>query len=199
MTHTKTELIRKLRSPHNKIAVQAVAELRAHGWLGDGSLERTHLRFVHLQGADLYEARLRSATLSMADLRGADLSMADLEGARLTKADLHRADLSEANLRHASMTRANLQGARNLTDTQLAQASRLRGAILPDGSLYDGRFRLAGDIGDARILKVDTDDPQAMADFYGVFLEEYLDGLLWVEEHLLIAVEAKREHQKVSG
>jgi hypothetical protein len=191
------QLIRKLRSPHNKVAVQAVEELRARGWLSGGSLEEAQLRFVHLQGADLYGADLRGANLSLADLRWTDLSMSNLEGARLRKADLHRADLSEANLHGAFMTRANLQGARNLTEAQLAQASRLRGATLPDGSPYDGRFNLAGDIEDARTLQTDTDDPQAMADFYGILLEDYLEGQEWVKENLLIVVDTRRASEKI--
>jgi uncharacterized protein YjbI with pentapeptide repeats len=133
----------------------------------------------------------------MADLRWADLSMANLEGARLNRADLHRADLSEADLEGAFMTKTNLQGARNLTEAQLAQASRLRGATLPDGSLYDGRFNLAGDIKDARTLHIDIDDPQAMADFYGVLPEDYLEGQKWVKAHLLIVVDAKRAVEQI--
>jgi hypothetical protein len=123
--------------------------------------------------------------------------MADLEGARLNRVDLHRADLSGANLQGAFMTKANLQGARNLTEAQLAQASRLRGAILPDGSRYDGRLNLPGDIEDAHILHIDTDDPQAMADFYGILLEDYLEGLEWGKKHLFIVVEARQDSEKV--
>ena len=197
MSYTQMQLIRKLRSPHNKVAVQAVEELRARGWLSGGSLERAHLRFVHLQGADLYGANLQDANLCMADLRWADLSMVNLEGARLNKADLYRADLSEANLHGAFMTRANLQGARNLAEAQLAQASRLRGATLPDGSRYDGRFNLAGDIEDARILHVDTDDPRAMADFYGILPEDYLEGQEWVKVNLLIVVDTRHASEKI--
>jgi uncharacterized protein YjbI with pentapeptide repeats len=143
---TEVQLVHKLRSPYNRLALQAVEELRARGRLSNGALEGASLRYVHLQGADLYKANLRGADLSMANLQGADLSMTNLQGARLSGADLRGADLSMANLQGADLHKANLQGARNLSDEQLAQTSRLWGATLPDGSLYDGRFNLAGDI-----------------------------------------------------
>ena len=184
MTYTPMQLARKLRSPHNEVAVQAVVELQTQGWLSGELLERAHLRFVHLQQADLHGANMRDANLSMADLRWADLSGANLTGARLNRANLRGADLSETNLQGALMTRANLQGARNLTDAQLAQASRLRGATLPDGSYYDGRYNLPGDARDASLLGVDTTDPADAAAFYGVLPEEYQRGQEWTYEYL---------------
>jgi len=174
---TVMQLIRKLRSPDNKLVLQAIEELRARGWLSDGSLEGVSLRYVHLQGADLHMAHLRGVNLHMAHLQGVDLSMANLQGARLTKANLHRADLSMTNLQGANMSIVNLQGAYNLSNEQLAQAGRLRGATMPDGSPYDGRFNLAGDLETMRFLRVDTNDPVAMADFYGVFFADYQRGV----------------------
>jgi len=47
---------------------------------------------------------------------------------------------------------------------------------MPDGSAYNGRFNLAGDIDLARWGKVDPGDPAAMAYFLGVSLERYLRG-----------------------
>ena len=184
MTYTQMQLARKLRSPHNEVAVQAVVELQTRGWLSGTLLERAHLRFVHLQRADLHRANMRGANLSMADLRWADLSEANLAGARLNRANLRGANLSETNLQGALMTRANLQGARNLTDAQLAQASRLRGATLPSGNRYDGRYNLPGDARDASLLSVDTTDPADAAAFYGVLPEEYQRGQEWAYEYL---------------
>jgi uncharacterized protein YjbI with pentapeptide repeats len=183
-TETEMQLIRKLRSPDNKVVRQAVEGLRVRGCLCDGSLEWVRLRYVHLQGADLCEADLNRADLCMADLRYADLSRADLRYTRLNRADLRGANLSMTDLREASLTRANLYGARNLTDEQLARASRLRGSTLPDGSLYDGRFNLAGDLGDAHFLGLDTSDAQAMANFYGVAVGEYRHGQAWAKGFL---------------
>ena len=173
------QLIRKLRSPDNKYVVQAVEELRARGWLSLGVLEGAGLRHARMQGADLYKANLRKADLRMANLWGADLSKADLQGARLNRANLRRADLSRTNLQDADLFKVNLQGARNLTEAQLAQARRLCGATMPDSSPYDGRYNLAGDIAFAQAGHVDTGNPAAMANFYGVSLEEYLRGQEW--------------------
>lgn len=143
---TVMQLIRKLHSEDSKTVLQAVEELRARGWLGDGSLQGAILRYVHLQGADLYKANFQGADLSMANLQGADLSMANLQEADLSMTNLQGADLSMANLRDADLRKANLWGARNLKDEQIAQAKRLWGATLPDGSPYDDRFNLAGDV-----------------------------------------------------
>jgi uncharacterized protein YjbI with pentapeptide repeats len=177
--YTKSELIRKLRNPDNKVVLQAVEELRARGWLEDGSLEKAALRHVHLQHADLYRADLCEVNLSMADLRWTDLSGADLQGALLCKSDLYQADFSDANLSGANLCRANLQGARNLTETQLANAFRLRGAILPDGSRYDGRYHLAGDLESACSQGVDISDSAALARFYDV-----IDALCQARRHV---------------
>jgi uncharacterized protein YjbI with pentapeptide repeats len=169
---TKRQLIRKLLSPDNKIVLQAVEELRACGWLEDGTLEGLNLRHAHFQRADLYKANLSKVNLSMADLRWTDLSKADLQGAQLSNANLFRADLSKANLKDANLYKANLQGARNITDDQLSQAFRLREAIMPDGSRYDGRFNLPGDLETARAGHIDINDPDAMTEFYGVAAEK---------------------------
>ena len=50
---------------------------------------------------------------------------------------------------------------------------------MPDGNLYDGRFNLQGDFADASILHVDLNDPEAIAAFYGVSLEDFLRGQQW--------------------
>jgi uncharacterized protein YjbI with pentapeptide repeats len=134
--------IRKLRSADHKTVLQAVEDLRARGWLSDGSLQRISLQHVHLEDADLCEANLEDTNLSKASLRRANLSMANLAGSDLSWADLRDADLSQADLQGADLVKANLEGVRNLSDGQLASAARLRGAILPDGTVYDGRFNL---------------------------------------------------------
>jgi len=175
------QLIRKLRDSDNRIALRAIEHLRADGRLSDGSLVRIDLRYAHLQGADLSAADLRKADLSMVDLEGANLTHANLEGARLTRANLRAAELYAINLRGATLAFANLQAAHNVSDEQLARSSRLRGATLPNGSLYDGRFNLPGDLTDAQLLRVDLDNPQALAEFYGVCLEDYGVGQLGIQ------------------
>jgi uncharacterized protein YjbI with pentapeptide repeats len=178
-SETKAHLIRKLRSPNNGIVLQAVNAMQERGWLAEGVLERVQLRYAHLQRADLRHAYLHKTDLRMADLRGADLSKATLRGTRLSRADLQDANLFEADLAGAVLLRANLCGACHLTGTQLVHADKLRGATMPGGSRYDGRFNLPGDQGDARFLRVNLNDPAALADFYAVSIDDFLRGQAW--------------------
>lgn len=141
----QADLIQKLHSPDSKHVLQAVEELRAHGWLGQGVLAGRSLRCANLRGADLHKADLHDVDLSEAHLEWADLSMANLLDAKLVLVDLRGADLSMANLHGADLSMANLNGAINLTEQQLVQIYRLKGAILPDGTRYDGRLNLPGD------------------------------------------------------
>jgi len=173
---TKSELMNKLRSRDNWRVLKAIEELRVRGWLHDGSLRQIALCQAELQGADLMKADLSHADFHQAHLEYVDLSMADLRCAKFTRANLHGANLSSARLAGAVFYKANLREAHNLTDEQLSQTNRLWGATMPSGRPYDGRFNLSGDIAFAQWAKVDINDPKAMADFYGVTLEEYIDG-----------------------
>jgi hypothetical protein len=47
---------------------------------------------------------------------------------------------------------------------------------MPDGTVYDGRFNLNGDLARARWATVDVDDPKSMAEFYGVTVDMYMQG-----------------------
>jgi hypothetical protein len=170
------DLIRKMRSPETKLVLEAIAELRARGWLEDGSLRGVMLCHAHLEGSDLYKANLREVDLHQAHLEGSDLGLADLGSAKVTRANLRGANLSQANLDGADLFKTDLSDARNVTDEQLKQAKRLCFATMPDGTPYNGRFNLAGDIDLARWGKVDPDDPAAMAYFLGVSLDSYLRG-----------------------
>ena len=70
-------------------------------WLNDeDGGKRAKLRYVYLQGADLYGA----------DLRGVDLHGAYLRHADLRYADLTNTDLSGADLRDAKVYSADLKG-----------------------------------------------------------------------------------------
>jgi hypothetical protein len=192
----KERLIREMGSPDNEIALRAVEELRARGWLEDGmlhgvylgraNLQEATLSRANLQGADLYQANLQRAFLGGANLRGANLVLANLRGSylrgiNLQEVNLHLADLggawmSGANLQGATLQEVNLQEAGLLSDHQLSQAALMLGAKMPDGSLYNGRFNLAGDIKLAGFFGVNPNDPSAMAEFYKVSLEEYQRG-----------------------
>jgi len=178
------QLIRTLRDSNPTVVRYAVEELRRRGQLADGSLRWVYLRYVNLQAADLSGANLQNTDLNMAKMQGVDLSGANLEETRLNKANLRFALLSGANLKGAFLNQANLQGILDVTEDQLAQAYKLRSATMPDGSRYDGRFNLEGDLADARFLHTDTNDPAAMANFYGISLEQYENGQAWVKVHL---------------
>lgn len=182
--NTVMQLIRKLRSPDNASVLQAIDELRARRKLTNGALVYASLWHVHLQGADLHNANLRKASLCRANLQGADLTQADLEGAKLRGANLYGANLARANLQDADLTQADLNRSRNLADNQLMRVRRLHGATMPDGSRYDGRFSLPGDIVFARMGGRNIADNLSMAEFYGVPVDEYIDGQLWGEEHM---------------
>jgi uncharacterized protein YjbI with pentapeptide repeats len=101
---------------------------------------------VNLKKARLLWARLQSADLAEADLQGADLTGANLRNARLENANLQRANLGAVNLKRADLSGANLEGVNNLREEELAKAHRLDGATMADGSRYDGRLNLPGDI-----------------------------------------------------
>jgi hypothetical protein len=75
----KERLIRQMRSKVNEEAVRAVEELRAHGWLTDGALQRADLRDTNLQGANLMYANLRGAILARASLQETNLLSANLQ------------------------------------------------------------------------------------------------------------------------
>jgi len=152
---TPMSLIRKLRSPNNRQVLEAIEELRARGWLEEGVLMGIPLLHVHFEGADLFNANLRGVDFHQAHLQGCNLARADLTGAKLTRADLRGADF---------------------TDEQLAETKRLWGATMPDGSVYDGRYNLNGDLQFARWARVDVNDPEAMAYYLGVSLDAYLRG-----------------------
>jgi hypothetical protein len=60
----------------------------------------------------------------------------------------------------------------------------LRYAIIPDGSSYDGRLNLRGDLSSAARNEFNLQDAQSMAEFYGVNLETYQAGQAWAQTNL---------------
>ncbi len=101
---------------------------------------------VNLRNARLLWTRLQSADLTEADLQDADLTGANLRNARLENANLQGANLGAVNLKRANLSGANLKGVKNLREEELAKAYRLDGATMADGTLYDGRLNLPGDL-----------------------------------------------------
>jgi len=150
----KEQLIREMQSRHAPTAVSAVEKLRVHGWLEDGSL----------RGVDLSGARLRSANLYRTDLSGANLGGTQLQG--------------------SSLRYVNLTNARNVTDVQLIQVQALMRAIMPDGTVYDGRYNLPRDISHAKARNFDVNDPHSMATYLRTSPEAYVQGQEWARTHL---------------
>ena len=186
-------VIRKLRSSDHHVVLQAIEELRARGCLSDGTLAWICLRYANLQRANLSTANLKSVDLHKANLEMADLSYANLDNAKLTRATMRMVNLDKTSLDGASLIGANLQGAKNVSNEQLARAGKMRGSILPDGNLYDGRFNLPGDFADASILHVDLNNLTAIAEFYGVSLEDFLCGQKWRQVHHMPSISAWHE------
>ncbi|MDX1993976.1 MAG: pentapeptide repeat-containing protein [bacterium] len=150
----KAQLVREAGSRVNDVALNAVEEIAAGGWLeGENSiLQHVRLRHANLEnirlvdtianltGVNLYRANLKNAHLAQAIITRADLESANLQSARLWSSDLSGANLTNADLRLANLSGANLKGAK-LTGAKLAHAN-IAGAqfdhntTLPDGSKW---------------------------------------------------------------
>jgi hypothetical protein len=126
----KERLIRQMRSKDNGLALQAVAELGAHGWLGDGSLEEANLINANLRGVTIWDLDLRSANLHGANLAGAKLERAILTHTNLWNVDLRDAQLLAVNLEGADLMHARLAGA-VLSSVEMDSRTRL-----PDGDYW---------------------------------------------------------------
>jgi len=163
----RDQLIRQLGSTVNAVAKQASEELRARGWLTDGTLQECDLRVANLedarlwkadlQGVNLQWAKLNKANLNGAVLVGANLTQAkmtaaklggtDLRGANLTEARLYRAHFNGANLREADLTGAFLQGARfegaDLRGAKLDACQMDEMTVCPDAAIWTPETDLA--------------------------------------------------------
>jgi len=129
--------------------------------LSGADLTGADLQGSILTGANLANTELRDAILTGANLSGANLTGvlangakltgSNLEGANLTNADLTQVQMSRTNMKNANLTNAkmwsttvdlaemdgaNLKGADVYNvDFEFARVS-LKGAIMPDGSVY---------------------------------------------------------------
>lgn len=137
----REQLIRKLGSKVNEAARQAAEELRAHGWLVDGTLQHADLRAANLENADFYMADVQGANFEWASLIkaslkksnfvGANLShckawgakcyKADMRGVNFTNARIYRIDFTKTDLHQAIFKGANIEGA-NFTEANLRDA-----------------------------------------------------------------------------
>lgn len=150
------QLIREMGSKNNAFATKAAKELRAYGWLTDGSIQGVDLEAADLSKSDLGHANLSGAALIATNLNGAYLASAILigatiKGANLEDANLSDADLSDADLRWSDLSNVDLKGAKldlanlegvaldgaKVTLEQLRSAKSLEQAIMPDGRRYE--------------------------------------------------------------
>jgi uncharacterized protein YjbI with pentapeptide repeats len=177
--------------------------LSEEGWLEDGSLRGTDLREANLPEADLSKVDLQEVNFADADLTAADLTEGDfmwadfsraaMPGAKLINATLIDARFENTDLTNADFTGADVRGARfdgaDLTDAtisadQLASAAMLFATIMPDGTPYDGRYRLDADEELAATESYFYEDPAQMAEFYDIPIETYERGQAWAAENL---------------
>jgi hypothetical protein len=152
----------------------------------EANLEHVVFQGADLRGARMYKANLFACTFVNANMEGVFLGYSQLqvrfEGTNLRGANLSHSDFEGSLVLAADLRGANLEGAINLPDEMLATSYAMRGATMPDGTLYDGRFRLSGDLSQAEDEGVDTSSEQEMADYYGVSIEEYKQGQAWTTE-----------------
>lgn len=138
--HQKEQLILQMESPDRTLAIEAVRQLSAYGWLADGTISNQNM-----YGSDLSGASFAQALMTGMILHSANLSNASFRDANLTSSDLTQADLSNANLQYAVLTnarlpRSDLQGANlrgaNLQSTILTNTLFDENTRLPDGTYW---------------------------------------------------------------
>jgi uncharacterized protein YjbI with pentapeptide repeats len=151
-------------------------------------LLQANLRQAYCNYVNFRSANLGQASCIKGMFTGANFSAARLDEADFTGANLDGVTLTDANLTNTILDDASLATAEIATDLvttrQLARTRMMGGATLPDGSRYDGRFRLKGDIEFARSIGIDVNNPEAMAERYQVSVETYLAGQRWADENL---------------
>jgi hypothetical protein len=183
-------------SQENSFAREAVRILKSKNWhidnsliganLWNANLEKARMRNFNLRKVILSRANLKNAYVSQATLRQADLTKANLEGAYFNRSDLSSATLYRANIRGAFFADAILKEV-DVELYQLAEVGWLRGAIMPNGNIYDGRLNLETEINwikEMKINPIDITNDMEMALFYGVSVETFRLGQKWAKENL---------------
>lgn len=123
--------------------------------------------------------KLEDGTLCGRDFRGADW-----RNANLYKANLAGCDLTNVKLRGADLIHAVLTGAK-ISHSQLLYIFKLRYARMVDGTLYDGRYNLQGDLELAKEEGRKLESPEEMAIFYRLSTATlYTEGQSWVRANL---------------
>ncbi len=127
----KQRLIAEMGSLDATTTRNAVRQLRANGWLYDGSLNSADLNEANLDGTDLRNANIERANLQSAKLnhsrldnaciRDSNFAHAELNKANLTNTDLQNANFCEAKMTSTILSEADLLGA-NFQNVQLDHA-----------------------------------------------------------------------------
>ena len=104
------KLLREMGSRSNEAAIRAVEELRALGYLTNGSISKgTDFSYANLRNAPLKNAKIKGVNLSFAHLEGADLWLTDFEGANFSYAFLENANLLHTNFERANLSNTHLE------------------------------------------------------------------------------------------
>ena len=189
----KSRLIREMGSEDNAEALAAARQLKEKGWMADGSLAGKNFYNASLSNALLADANCKQAVFANANLMKATLYNANFAEAVLIYADLRGASMNGVNLSKSRLHRAKLDGATlvranfkdsDITDHTLRSAAELRYATLPDGTKYDGRFRLQSELEMYSSFYQDEDTPENWAEFYDISVEEYIEGQAWADKNL---------------
>jgi hypothetical protein len=163
----KQKLIIQMRSNNKADVNNAVEQLRAEGWLEDGSLKKANLREVNLESERLMNANLEGTYLNRANLQDAEINEANLEGAKLWGRNLQNVSLWLTNLKGANLAGSNLQGAKlggaNLQGAWLndviLRGVHLREANLEGARLKNAKFDEKTVLPDAEIINNDAFNP----------------------------------------
>lgn len=136
----KVNLIGYLSSGDNANVSYAVGQLRARGWLTNGTLDRQYFRGTNLSDQDLSNASFRFSNLSRTNFEKAILTNANLTGANLSNCDLREADLQSAILVGVDLSETNL-GDVQLTNADLSE-TKLIGAYSENKYRKSDRYLL---------------------------------------------------------
>ncbi|HEX2623312.1 MAG TPA: pentapeptide repeat-containing protein [Phototrophicaceae bacterium] len=133
---------------------------------------------------------LSDGTLHSQDFRGADwrdgnFYEADLSGCDLRNAKIQKADFVDANLKDAQVS-----------EDQLAATDIMWKCVMPDGKLYNGKYNLPHDFEVAARKNYNPNDPASMAEYYGVSVEDYLEGQEWAQQNADKLRLAAKEREK---
>jgi hypothetical protein len=195
-TERKTILIAQLGSCNKMISDNALIELKAHGWFLDGTLKKAFLLSANLCDDSLNYGNLSGAILDSSILQRTNWTDSDLENAHMTFCDLRGAvftprekDATEApaNMKGVSLYHSDLLGA-SISFDQFILLYSLWGARMPDGTRYDGRYNLQGDIEIHAKLCPNLLNTRDWANFYGVPESSYIDGQKWAEDHAYLFI-----------